>query len=117
MIWGLHSDTKTMWGTEVRVLTDPISGEERWEPIIERPFEQDGKLYKTINEKILESARERNITLMLNGRSFKAPSKKDLSQMRKDGKAKIIQGYYGKPFKVYMFEIGTRLPKDHENAS
>ena len=85
---------------------DPVMGRERWRPKIRHPFHPvDLVLRIGINEKILEMAREREVELIIGNRTISVPTKKELKRMEKEGESETIDGYFGKPFKVYHFVI------------
>lgn len=111
--WGQLTETKKIWGTSVNVWMEPETSKVRWEPLIERPIEKDGWYWKGINEKILADAKAVGAEIILNDMNFLVPPKKELGRKRREGEAKIIQGYYGKPFVVYLFKI-SRVKESNE---
>jgi len=104
-MWGQAVSKFPIGTIEIMRWVRPEEGIERWEPLIRRPKERDGKYYKSFNERIIERARESRTELILGDYSFNAPPKKELARMRKEGQATSIQGYDNKPFYLYEFAL------------
>lgn len=107
--YGVEVGRMKVYGLEVVMFANPITGEETWKLLIDHPFQEaDGRLRFGVNEKVLRLAQERKVRRFLLGHlQFYVPSKRDLKAMEKRGEVEyresIFTGREG--FKIYHLKV------------